>query len=208
MNGWLVLLGILLFLLLILLIPIHLNIEYDGELRVWVRYLFIRYPLYPPKPKKEKKPKEKKGKPEEEKKEQPKKENAAVKFVKEHGIDAVIELLHTVVDIIENLLGSTARHLVIDRLVINAIIVGSDSADTALKYGYACSAVYPVITLLDTKTHLRHHSEDISAGFLFEKTIIEFIFRSRIRPYWLIGMGVSALARLIKGVVKAFRMKS
>lgn len=207
MNGWLILLGILLFFLLLLLIPVHLDIEYDGELRVNVRYLFIKYPLYPPRPKKEKKPKKKKEKPEE-KKEKPKKENAAVKFVREHGIDAVIEILKAVVDIIKNLLGSTSRHLVIDKLVINAIIVGSDSADTALKYAYACSAVYPMVSFLKSNAHLRRHSEDISAGFLFEKTIVEFIFHSRIRPYWLVGMGVSALAKLIAGVVRAFSMKA
>lgn len=208
MTALYIILGIFLFILLLLLIPVHINIEYDGEVRIVVRYLFIKYNVYPQPPKKEKKKPEKKKKPEEEEKEKEKKENPAVSFVKEHGIDAVIEILKAVIDIIKNSLGSTARHLVISKLVINAIIVGKDSADTALKYGYACSAIYPMVSILENTAQLRRHSEDISAGFLFEKTIVEFIFHSRIRPYWLVGMGISAVVKLLVSLVRAIGMKA
>ena len=207
MIGYYIFFGILLFLVLILCIPIHINITYNGQFSVVVRYLFIKYTVYPMPPKKEKKKKapEKEG---EKKVEKEKKENPALKFVKEHGIDAVIELLRTLLDILGRSADISARHFVISKLVINAIIVGSDSADTAMKYAYACSTIYPMITLLQTRSRLKKHSEDISAGFLFFFFFIEFVFDSRIRPVWLGAVGIDAVFRLIAGFIRAYRMKA
>lgn len=54
MTGWIVVLAVIAFLLLLLLCPLCLSVSYEGEWKVKVRYLFVRYPLYPRKPSKKK----------------------------------------------------------------------------------------------------------------------------------------------------------
>ena len=65
---WLyVLLGIVLFIVLLLLIPVGFKADYEGDVRAAVTVGFISIPVYPPKPKKKKK-KKKPEKPKEEEK--------------------------------------------------------------------------------------------------------------------------------------------
>ena len=56
------LLGVLGGLFLLLLIPIRLALDFDGELSVRLRYLFLCFRLYPRKEKKKKKPEKAAGK--------------------------------------------------------------------------------------------------------------------------------------------------
>ncbi len=211
MTGWYIFFGIIAFLLFLLLCPLRFYLEYDDEVRFKVGYLFLRFTIMPPKPKKKKKSRKKASKKdsgqnaEEEKKQKDKKQkkpNPIVDFTKKHGIDGLIELLEKLVSIVIDVLKKTARHLVINRLYVKAVIVGNDSADTALKYGYTCSAVYPLLSVLDSNCRMRAHSEDICAGFLAEKTAVYLNLKARIRPLFLIGIAVPALIRLIVAIAK------
>ena len=63
--GWLIFVGIVLLLLLILMIPVHVIAEWDKELALRIRYLFLKFTVFPVKTdKKEKSRKEKSSKKE------------------------------------------------------------------------------------------------------------------------------------------------
>ena len=52
MTALYIILGILLFLLVLLLLPVKIRLEYDNDLKLWVGYTFIYIQLVPKKPKK------------------------------------------------------------------------------------------------------------------------------------------------------------
>ena len=56
--GW-VLLGILLFVLFLLLLPVHTRVRFDGALQVWAGLGPVSLRIFPLKPKKDKPKKEK-----------------------------------------------------------------------------------------------------------------------------------------------------
>jgi len=60
MTALYIILGILLILLVLLLLPVKVCIEYDKDLRVWAGYTFLKFQLVPQKPKKTQEKEEKK----------------------------------------------------------------------------------------------------------------------------------------------------
>ena len=66
--GWLIFLGIILFIILLLALPVHVIAEWNEKLTLRARYLFFKFTIIPGK-EKEKKPKEDKQKKSEKPKE-------------------------------------------------------------------------------------------------------------------------------------------
>lgn len=206
MTAMRVLLIVIAVILILLMCPLKVFLDYDGDLKLNLGYLFLKFQLVPPKPKKKKKKKpeekkEKEKKPEEEKKEE-KKPGTFQRLMNKHGIDGLIEILKEVVSIVVDFLRDFAKHLYVTRCNIRICIVGNDAADTAIKYGYVCSAVYPLISVLEQNSVLKKHYTDISAGFLAEKTAAEMEMTFKIRPLFLLGAVFRAAFRGIKVLVK------
>ena len=68
MTGWIIAGAVLLAIVLILCAPVCATVEYDGEFRVFVSYIFLRFKVVPAKPKDGKKKKKSEEKAEEQKK--------------------------------------------------------------------------------------------------------------------------------------------
>ena len=60
MVGWYILIGIILFIVLILIIPVGVDVGFEDELWAKLRIGFLSITLYPPKPKKPEKEEKKK----------------------------------------------------------------------------------------------------------------------------------------------------
>ena len=92
MTALYIILGIILFFIAVLSIPVVLDLEYTDAVRCKVSWLFLKFTLYPfpeKKPKEEKPASEKKEEKSEEKKEEaakPKKENFLKTFYNNQGI--------------------------------------------------------------------------------------------------------------------------
>ena len=87
MTALYIILGILLFLLVILSLPVNIYAEYKESFVLAVRWLFVKIYIYPPADKKKKKPKkEKKPKEEKPQEEAPKEEPATPAEPKENFI--------------------------------------------------------------------------------------------------------------------------
>lgn len=199
-----VLLIVILILLILLLMPLRLTIDYGETLIIRLKYLFLTFTLFPAKPKKKKPSSKKKAEEknketsaDKEQKNQPKKKSRFAALKDKYGLDGLIELIKEIVHIVVDVLKGFAKHMMIQNIVINAVIAGEDSADTALKYGYACSVIYPALSILDSNCKLKKHSEDISAGFLAEKCVIEFHMLVKMKVIFVLGILLSALFRLV-----------
>ena len=149
MTALIIILSILAVIAVLLLFSVSLYIDYNAdETTVWVKYLFFKIPVYPRKKKKSKKKKSEKENKEPEKKNEDKKENFFVTLAKGEGLGAVVEILVKIIQIVRDFSSSTIKQLKIKKLKIDVIAGGEDASDTAVNFGNACSAVYPVLGVL------------------------------------------------------------
>ena len=176
----------------IIFCPFSIELVYQDEVKLKVGYIFPIFKVLPQKRKSEKPEKPEKKKSEKE----PKKKNSVLEFTKKQGLDGIIELLKEITGIILKLVDTIRRHLVM-KTRLDLLVVGSDPADTAMKFGYACSAIYPLLSLIDRHTKLKRHEEYIDAGFEAEKTQVRFILKAHIIPVFVI---IGAVGALIGGI--------
>ena len=173
----------------ILFCPFSIELIYQDEVKLKVGYIFPLFKVLPQKPKPEKPEKKKPEK-------KPKKKNPVLEFTKKQGLDGIIELLKEITGIILKLVDIIRRHIVM-KTRLDLLVVGSDAADTAMKFGYACSSIYPLLSLIDRHTKLKKHEEYIDAGFEAEKTQVRFILKAHIIPVFVL---IGAVGALIGGI--------
>ena len=169
--GWLIALGILLFLLLIWLIPVGLSIRYDQEkLTVRIRVAGISFPCRrrkTEKAQKEEKPQQG-AKPSEEKQAaNPRKEMPKPRKRKRHWED-YRPLLRLGLDF----LGDLRRKLQVDRLELHLTLAGEDPCDLAVNYGRLWAAIGSLMPQLERVLVIRKRDIQAACDFTAEKTKI------------------------------------
>ena len=193
---WLyIILGIILFIILLMLIPIGIKAGFEGELKAYLKIGFIPIRIYPPKPKKEKKKKPEDEKAEEEKEKKP-------GLIKEKGIMWLVDVIREAAQLATGALKSFFRHLQIKRLNISISYHGEDAEDTAVKYGYFCLSVYPAVSILVKASNCKQYGVDISPNFNDgEESRYAIDIYAYIRVFWLVALvfryGFKALKLII-----------
>jgi len=199
----------------IIFCPFSIELEYIDEVKIKVGYIFPLIKILPKKSSTEEESEEETDteeadtdESEEEtaeteknsvKKPKSKKKNKfreVWQFTKKQGLDGMIELLKDITALILKLVDTIRRHIVM-KTRLDLVVVGEDAADTALKFGYACSAIYPLLSLIDRHTKLKKHEEYIDAGFKAEKTQVRFLLKAHIMPVFVI---IGVVAALIDGI--------
>lgn len=176
------LLGLLLLLLLVILlllvVPVYGRIVYDGALRVRVRVLGIPVTLLPTKPKSApaKKSPKKKKKPAGEKDQK----SAGSKLrglgeelsrsFREDGVTATLDTLGRLARLAGQAAGGVLRACTVDRLRLELRISTGDAADTAVRYGQVCAALYPSLAVLSHAVRVRRRQVRVEPNFLQESS--------------------------------------
>lgn len=215
MKALLIILAIFAAIVFILYIKVGISAEFDKKLRFVVHYMGFKIPLYPREPKKDKKAKPEKkteeaAPAEEAKKEKPAKtkQNPIKTFIDNQGFYGVIDLLSDSARILGGFFGSLFKHMIIDDLFLKMYVAGSDAADTAIKYGKVCSAVFPSLGKICSSCHVKRYNAEINPDFLAETDEAEFYVRISMRPLLLIwAVLVLAVKILFKVVIKLFCSK-
>ncbi len=202
MTALKVILVIIAVILILLMCPLKVYLDYDGDVKLKIGYLFLKFQLIPEKPKKKKKPAKKQDEKKEKSQPKPKQPGRIKRLIDRHGLDGLIEILKEICEVVVDVLKGLSKHLYFTRFNIRICVVGEDAADTAIKYGYVCSAVYPVISVLREHSVIKKFNTDISAGFLAEKTAAEMELTAKIRPLYLIPIVLSALIKMIAVLAK------
>lgn len=205
MTALYIILGILLFLLLLLLVPVKLCIVYNDDWTMKIKYMFFSFGVFPPKPKKpkKKKTKPKAGKKAESKEEKPKKEKSpTAEFLKQKGLSGLLTLFSDIIKLMTQASKRILRHLLFYRLNVKAAIAGEDAAETAMQYGYACSAVYPAVSFIDSHAKKCNYKLDIAPDFDGEKTEIDCDMIVGIRPLFVIAAAIPLIWGGLKLIVK------
>lgn len=201
MTALVIILSILAVIVLLLLFSINLYIDYNADnIKVWAKYLFIKIPVYPPKDKKEKKKKpDKKEKKEPEKKAEEKKENFFVTLTKTKGLNAVVDILSEILRLVKNFSSSVIRHLKMKSIKLDVTAGGEDAADTAVNFGNACSAVYPILgTLSGIITFIDIPQVNITVDYDKKETAASLYLHLKMRLIFIITI---MLVYGIKGIL-------
>lgn len=194
---WLyILLGIVAFITAILILPIKLKAEYNGDFECKLIIGFVPVRLYPEKPKKKKSKKESKN---DKKEQEPERKN----LLKENGIGWLTDLIINVAKLAVGVLKDFFSHIIITKLDIRIKIAGEDAADTAIKYGGLCSVVYPAIGTVAGTVKCRTYGVEILPDFSDKPQSEAYLFLfAKVRVFHLLGLvfrhGITAIKLLSK----------
>lgn len=191
MIGWLILGVVIAAVLLVLLsrLKIHLEIIKDTEPVVRVSFLGINLYRFSEE--------KKSDKGDDSKKNNDKKKDKLnlKKYIKTY--DDVIELLHTVKNILVKF-KRLLKNVVVKNTEMELIVVGNDAAATALLYGAACSAVYPIINLLSSCVTFKPEKINLSAGFAEKEMKFALKTDFSIRIIYLLKFLISSVIEILK----------
>lgn len=124
---------------------------------------FVPITLYPQK---NKRPKKKKHKPKHyEKKQKPEKEKKKKNLLEDKGLSWFINLIKRVANLANGVLKDFFRHILIKKFMLSIRVAGDDAADTAVKYGYYCSVIYPAVGIIVGAVKCKSYGIDISPDF-------------------------------------------
>ncbi|MCH5298592.1 MAG: DUF2953 domain-containing protein [Ruminococcus sp.] len=163
-------LGVLLLLFSITLLNVVWYAEYDEELRVLVRIGFIKIQLAPQKPEKKKKKKPKKKQPQKKKKKKTtkpkeKKPSFIKQLHKEHGVSGIINIVQRIAELVVGVLKGVFSHLIVTELTIKLDVAGEDAADSAIKYGRVCAALFPALGAITKIVKVKHYNVNVTPVF-------------------------------------------
>ncbi len=205
MTALYIILGILLFILLLLSIPLKADIVYNGSWTVKIKYLFLSFQIFPVKKKKKQRKtytKKKKQNPQKADQTNEKQKNSSLSFIKEKGFSGTVTLLKDIINLITQSSRSFLRHLLIYKLDINSAIAGEDAAQTAMNYGYVCSAVYPAVSFIESHLKKCKYHLNLTANFDSTKTVIDTRVILGIRPIFALHTVLKTLVGIIKVINK------
>ena len=152
MRALLIILPILAFLLLLLLAKLRFSLSYGESLSLSVRYLFLRFSLYPRrrKSKPTKKKKKKKAKKELSSQGSAKKQKADTKKKRKLSFGDIRFLLRVLRETLAKILDRASRHVRITVKELHITIGGErDAAVAAIEYGLVSQAASYLLAYLD-----------------------------------------------------------
>ena len=162
MTFWIVLLCIIAFFVLLFSIRVVAVLHYEDDVTLDVKWLFLKFQIFPEKEKKKKiDKKEKEKKPKEEKKDETvkppkeKKDNILKRFYKNKGLSGVMQLIRDTAKAVGGMFGRIFKAFVFDELYVSITVGDGDSAQTAIKYGRVCAEVFPAMGLIVSKSRVK-----------------------------------------------------
>ncbi|MBQ7124399.1 MAG: DUF2953 domain-containing protein [Oscillospiraceae bacterium] len=165
MTGWLIFFGIILFILGILMIPVHAEARYKEDFSLKIRCLFfLKFQIIPmkEKKKKEEKPKEEKPKTEETPKE-PKKEKR--KMTVEEIVDMIVDAVKKYGPGAKMILRNIRFH----RIELYWRVGGEDAAECGIKYGRVCAWLSGVLGFFRNLMKIEKAKIRVFPDFICEK---------------------------------------
>ena len=164
MTGLYIFLGIILFILAVLMIPVHVAADYKEEFSLKIKFLFFfKYVIFPMKEKKKEKEEKQKEKPKTEETEKPKKEKRKM---------TIEEIIDTVIDYV-NKFGPGAKMILLNirfhRLELYWKVTAEDAAACGLKYGKICAWLSGVFGFFRNFVKIEKPKIKVFPDFISEK---------------------------------------
>ncbi|MDD6220281.1 MAG: DUF2953 domain-containing protein [Clostridia bacterium] len=207
-----IILAVIALIVILFSIKVSVTAVYDETFTLDVKWLFIKFRIYPEdeekKAKKEAKKAEKEQKKKNPKKEKPKKEkteesaspksNIFKDFYNNQGFAATVNLIRTAAAQLGGFLKGVYRAFVIENLtVLLRVSAGDDAAQTAIKYGKVCSAVYPAMGFICSNMKVKQYDVNVVPDFISAENTATFKLSLSVRPIKLTNAVIVLAFRLI-----------
>lgn len=203
-----VLLSIIAAIILLLCIRVVAVLNYNEYFNLNVRWLFLKFQIYPKKEKHEEKAnKEKKDEPKDKKKkkESKNKSNPLKEFYENQGFNGVLELIGNASSAVTGMLKRIMKAIVINDLNLGISVSGSDSASTAIDYGETCAKVYPAMGAVCSTMNVRKYEVDIKPDFINGIKKAQFNVVISVIPIRIINAALILVVQLLfKVLLKLF----
>ena len=230
MTAFIVIGIILLFFVFLASLKATITIEYNGEVALSVRVLFIKIGILPSKEKKRKKSMSKKQaeklkakleakeakkrakKAQKKKEKEQKKADIAAGNIKKEKKSAgeILDIVSLVSNLVKQVIGKFFSHLRIKVARIRMKIATGDAATTAITYGAVTQSInvfFPLLDGIKTVSFPTVKDIDISADFTSEESEIDIKLSFSLRVWHLFHVAFAALGELIKYFFKSMRRK-
>lgn len=200
----LVLLSVILLVFLLLCLPVGVKFTYDDSVKIRLKVGLISIPLDKimnkgKNPEKGKKKNESNKKPSEGEK---KKENETLKSIKklykEKGLDGFVKLISEVAKLAAGALKGLFSKMKLKKFRLNITVATGDAADTAVKYGYVCAAVYPAASLILNAVNYKDYTLNVNANFDKKKPEIDFEAEISIIAWFAVIEALKALIGIVR----------
>lgn len=226
-----IILALLLLIVVALCLPVRFCVKYNDSFALTLKYLFISIPLVPRESKKRTKkkkitdkevsqkkvedkttsakkqevPKNKKSSKENKKKQEEEKPSLLKQIKdlhKQKGLDGIITVIKELSNILTGTLKNIFKRIKLRKFDLNISVSQDNAADTAIKYGYVCSAVYPAVSLILNSVKFNDYSVDIAPNFDKKESEISLYAEISIIPWLGVIYLLIALIKFIKLKVK------
>ncbi len=204
MTALIIILSVFAFLFLLLLIPAKLKIKSDGEnLKIYASYLFLKWHIRPPKPKKPKNQKPADGDAKQtSEKAKTESKNYIRDLFKNKGAAEALQELFALLKAILDKLGAAAKHIIAEKFVLKVVVGGDNAAAAAICYGAANAVLYPALSALDSIIIIKNRDVDISCDFDRKQCSIVADIRLSVKPLFVLNAACGVLIKLIKTKAK------
>ena len=207
-----IILAVIALIVILFSIKVSVTAVYDETFTLDVKWLFIKLRIYPEdeekRAKKEAKKAEKDQKKKNSKQEKPKKEkteesaspksNIFKDFYNNQGFAATVNLIRTAAAQLGGFLKGVYRAFVIENLtVLLKVSAGDDAAQTAVKYGKVCSAVYPAMGFICSNMKVKQYDVNVVPDFISAENTATFKLSLSVRPIKLTNAVIVLAFRLI-----------
>ena len=189
MAGW-IFAGLGILLLCLLLLPVVFQAEYDGELTVWVRYVFLRRQILPRPPGKEKPPEgEKASPPQGESTKKPQKEKLSA--------GELFSLSKTILEGLWPPLRRLLKTVVFYDIFFGMRVAEEDAAQTAISCGRYNAAAFGICGFLENFFQIKRVKISIFPDFTQEESAVRFRGKVRVIPLAALAAGIAAFISLL-----------
>lgn len=199
MTALWVILGICLCILVLLFCSVSVFVAFENEFQVTVRYLFLKFQLYPKIENTKKQQKKPSEKPE-------KDENIPSKskirgILEQKGLSGLINLLREAASAAAEAAGKWIRHLVIDQLYVEVTVADQDAAQAAVLYGEVCAGIYTPLGFLLNQVTCRQYHINVVPDFQKKKCEARCRIDFHISLLHLLAPALKALIRFLKIII-------
>ena len=188
------LLSVLAVILLLLLLPVFVRMQYREELAVRVFVWGIpvyRYSSKKPKPKAKKKA----DKPSKTKEKSSFLEDLSKKL-KTDGVGAVVSETKNWANVALGASRRLCRAVTVDRLQLSLVVASEDAAATAQNTGRVCAVLYPSLTAIQSVVRIRHRAVTVTPDYLSETGSVTADITAHAMPIRLLWAACAHLWRI------------
>lgn len=161
------LLGLFLLLLLVLLIPAFLQLDFSKELSLCVRFLGI--PVFRFSSDKPTDIKEKAATKKETGDKEPSLWKTVAQTLKNDGVTSTVRYVQKGAALVGGAVRKVLRIITVNKLIIKLTVASEDAASTAQDTGKICAILYPAITTLQSVLKIKKREVTVIPDFLAEK---------------------------------------